>query len=118
MPPSNDTLIQRALGDLAIGTAAYETAWRANTDHHLERAARTRNDQAMSAAIASQRASRDSLIGLGVPAPTVYAIEAALVIAAAEPTGERRADYRTGKFATSAGAAKFIRQTVADGGIA
>jgi hypothetical protein len=113
----NNTFIQRALADLAVATAEYESAWRANLDHDINPVARRRNDTQMKRAATDQCTSRDALINLGIPAMQVHAIEAALVIAAAQPTGVRTPEHYDAKLSTSAGAFRFVYETVRDGGI-
>jgi hypothetical protein len=101
----------RALAELTIATADYESAWRESTQH--VEVSRDRVNQEMRDAENRKEMARRTLIAEEVPVSVMNAIEAALIIAAARPTGERQSIHRRGSsFSSVDSALSFIEEMI------
>jgi hypothetical protein len=116
--PATNRLVVHNLAKLALATADYESAWRASTAASSTFACKTEQGQ-MSDAYARQVAAREALLEAEIDPQLGCAIEAALVLAAARTSGVRLAPHRNrdSSFANDSRAAKFINETIAEGGI-
>jgi hypothetical protein len=107
----NNTVLL-ALARLATATADYETAWR----RQVAREHGAFDD--MYGARRAQEAARDTLIGVGLDPKLVFALEGALVVAAARPKGDRPKEHRDGDaHGQYPDVAQFLRETMDAGGI-